>query len=467
MSILPSGDQSSYGVALVETAVRHLVKAPGLSAEEVVKRARVLGSYMDDVVKCCNPRDNPASYRHCQVAARPAVNGLLSLIQMSSKIETRTGALIALACMCFDNLANASDAVTSELFGPMLDRTLRPITEIKEQEESLALLQFLQATCAVAPEAPALVPVLPKVVDLLTGTNGGHPACPAVRSTALEVLVSCALSHHRRAQLVSLLPSSVLQMLVQYAEGHAAEMLFPLGLLFANLSDLPLSLSGQGQHANPHKGDVVKVCATGRNGRIIEMEGSGQALQVHLDNGDIFWYRDDQLMFGEDICSMTVNADAQMFWDQTGFFSDLLACLQASLNSESWPPQSGIFHAKWKLAGTYSRLAKAGLAGQLHGAVNPLILLVERRLGDENLMPDADAVRAARLAVGALLELAKEDSSLSQMRLSQNLRASLARMQDEEPAANDLLKILANIPSQTLPHPQLDATSVELVTRPW
>mmetsp|Transcript_56704 Transcript_56704/g.88244 ORF Transcript_56704/g.88244 Transcript_56704/m.88244 type:complete len:417 (-) Transcript_56704:126-1376(-) len=416
MSVLPSGDECSSGVALVQNAVRHIEKCVGMSPADMNKRIRIIEATIHDVSQSCNANINPASFRNCQVVARPAIDGLLSVAQRSPKIEARIGALLALACVSFDNLENASVAVTSEIFEPMLSRILRPIVEIREQEAVLALMQLLQAICAVAPEAPALVPILPRVLDLLVGNQEGHPACTSVRIVALEILVSCSLSHQRRAQLLSLLPESVLKVLVDIAEAptHGTAMVYPLGLLFANLSDLSQSMSGNEDMPVP------KDC----------------------------------------------NGIVQMFWARTGFFSDLHACLEASLNSQSWPPQSGIYHATWKMANTYLRLSVAGFVDELRSALLPLMSIVERRAGDTGILLDAEHARAARSVVKVLRDLANDESSIIQMRSSQKLPQALANMQSEEPAATDLLNVLIGQSShgQGLLEKALYA---ENISKPW
>merc|ERR1712232_689719 len=85
----------------------------------------------------------------------------------------------------------------------------------------------------------------------------------------------------------------------------------------------------------------------------------------------------------------------QAFLERTGFFSDLHACLEASLRSESWPPQSGIYHARWKLANTYFRLSAAGFINEIRNALIPLVSMVERCAGDANMPVDAQDARAA------------------------------------------------------------------------
>lgn len=267
---------------------------------------------------------------------------------------------MALVCICFDNTENASVVATSRLFKPMLDQALRPIIEIRQQEEVLSLLQLLQTIYAVAPEAPALVPVLPRVVALLMGAHEGHPACNAVRLAALEVLVSCSLSQQRRSQLASLLPESLLMTFVSGVEGKGSPMAFPLGLMLANLSDIFI----------PE--------ATTRFGSI-----------------------------------------SHSFWERTGFFDDLLSCLEATLNSEAWPPQSLVFHTPWKLVNTYLRLSRAGFSDALHDAITPLVALVERQASNDSV-PSADDAKAARLAEEVVQELTTDPTSLAQMRMAQS-----------------------------------------------
>lgn len=367
---------------------------------------RLLKGYAEDIKTSCNPSENPAAFRNCQEAARPAVEGLLSLVQASTSIDTQITALTAMSCMCFGNLENASEVVTSSLFGSTMKQALLPIIEIRQQEEVLAALQLLQAICAVAPEAPSIVPILPTIVALLAGTQEGHAACDAVRMTALEVLVSCSLSTKRRSQLTSLLPESILTTVVNDVGSNGGEMAFPLGLLLANLSDLcPMP--------------------------------AAEANSSSISNS---------------------------FWEQTGFLNALLSCLEATLRSQPWPPQSGIYHAPWKLANTYLRLSRAGFQNLLHLAVVPLVALVERRANNENIL-SADDARAARLSAEVLRELATTDTRLIEtMRSAQQLTEALVNMQAEEPAARDLLALLATEKSALC---QQDLGCMTAQATPW
>lgn len=413
MSVLPSGDDSAFGVASVQASVRNLEKVSDMSPAEMSKRARTLKGYAEDVVLCCGPKQNPEAFRRCQVAAKPACAGLLRLAQCGANPEICIVAMSALACICFDNLENASVIVTSDLFTPSLSRALEPILEIRQQEQVLAGLQLLQALCAVAPEAPQLVPLMPCVVELLTGAvQEGHAPCSAVRMTALEVLVSCSLSRHRRLQLVSLLPESVLMMVLTDAKNNPSTMLFPMGLLLANLSDL------------------------------------SDAFQPGTSSVNSF------------------KSISQGFWEQTGFFNDLQACLSATLQSQAWPPQSGVYHTSWKLANTYLRLARTGICDELRNAVVLLAALVEERADNSKILGCGES-RAARLAVQVLQSMATDSVSLSQMKQAQKLPAALANMKQEEPASQDLLDRLTKGNPNTTHGSEDQCRYTSTVAKPW
>lgn len=414
MAALPSGDESYFGVTAVQASVRSLEKALDMPAAEVAKRVRTLRGYADDLVQYCNPAKNPVSFRNCQAVAGSSGEGLLRLAQSSASQDMRITALTALTCICLNNVENASTVVASENFKPMHDQALRPIIEIRQQEEVLALLQLLQAICAVSPEAPALIPLMPRVVALLVGAEEGHAACSAVRMTAIEVLVSFSLSHQRRSKVACLLPESVLTTLINDVEVDGATMAFPLGLLLANLSDL-FSVS---QSANTVLSDLG------------------------------------------------FNKIINQFWEQTGFLGDLLSCLEASLNSEPWPPQSGIYHMPWKLASTYLRLSRAGFRDGLHGVVPSLVALVERWVNNECALSSDDA-RAACFAVDVLLEISADAASLEQMRLSLDLPRALLSMQAQEPAAANLLQLLTKESSISPGHSEGQLSYVTAAAKPW
>merc|ERR1719284_480545 len=158
---------------------------------------------------------------------------------------------------------------------------------------------------------------------------------------------------------------------------HGTAMVFPLGLLLANLSDL----------------------------------SSSNAANVDA--------------------AQTSNSIEHAFWERTGFFSDLCACLEASLRAESWPPQSGIYHAKWKLANTFFRLSAAGFVNEVRNALIPLMSMVEHCAGDSSMPIDAQDARAARSVVQVLREFGNDEASIAQMRSSQKLSRALATMQND------------------------------------
>jgi len=223
---------------------------------------------------------------------------------------------------------------------------LRPIAEITQQQECLAALQMLQALAAAVPEAPALRPLLPRVVALLLGRQEGHPPCGAVRAVAVEMLASCSLARQLRKDVAGLLPESGLSTLLAGAEAGAPADAFALALLLANLSELE-----------------VPPCEAAKEVEPTPVRSFGEV--------------------------------AQPLWERCGFFNCLAACLGAALRREQWPEGSGAYHRPWKLCGTCLWLALAGFSTSLHGAVPMLIEVVERRIASAEA-EDADAARAAR-----------------------------------------------------------------------
>mmetsp|Transcript_136233 Transcript_136233/g.303513 ORF Transcript_136233/g.303513 Transcript_136233/m.303513 type:complete len:418 (-) Transcript_136233:51-1304(-) len=394
MAALPTGDENSVGVASVEACVRHLMKLTEVDTAELVKRERQLQGYVETLTEYCDPSKNPTAYRVCQNSGQPAVKGLLVLGRAASRIEVRASVLVALARISFGSPESAAEVVTSELFEALLGVAFRPITEMKQQEEHLAALLLLQALAAAVPEAPMLARHLPCVAALILGEQTGYPACAPVRAAGVEVFVSCTLSHQLRNVAARLLPAPELTATMAEAEapgrwGPAGA--FPMGLLLANLCDLA---EPSGEEPLRYFGDV----------------GRG-------------------------------------FWERTAFFGALARCLEASLSAEEYPPQSGIYHSPWKLAGTCMRLAMAGHGHELHPSI-PLLASLVARVGEGEAGAEAgctstDGERAARLAAAALRGMAAEDEAVALMREAQELPAALRRMADAgEPAAQDLLEAL-------------------------
>mmetsp|Transcript_52958 Transcript_52958/g.95244 ORF Transcript_52958/g.95244 Transcript_52958/m.95244 type:complete len:429 (+) Transcript_52958:75-1361(+) len=392
--LLPTGE-GTCGVASAEASVRGLKNVPELATTELSKRMRLLKGYSDDLCRLCAPAHNPDAYRRCQDLAEPAVKGLLTLVLSTNRTDVRVSGLNALARLCFNHLGNASAVVTSEELEPVLDNAFRAVADARQQEELLAAVQLLQAAAAAAPEAPSLVAVLPKVSAVLIGERDGYAACRAARMVALEFLVSCSLSHQQRHHVAEVLPESALTLLLESVEDPASAAtawIFPLGLLLANLCDLPI--------------------------------------------------------LGSNSPSTLFGAVAQPFWTRHNFFDDLIACLQASMRSEPWPPLSGIYHMSWKLANTCMRLALAGYVNELRGAVGPLSTLVEQHAQSSEAagMHGAFApARAARLAAAALRELTAEEELRTEMRNSHRLTEALVQMTADEPAALALLEVLGGV----------------------
>jgi len=399
MAALPDGDEGSVGVTSIEACVRIFHRVPELTQNELKQRAGMLQRYADDLTQLCDPRQNPTSFSSCQASAEGAVPGLLHTAQLVPKIEARVAAYVALARISFGCVQTASCVATCEQLLPTVEEALRPISEIIQQQECISCLQMLQALAAVVPEAPAVRGCLPKVAALMAGEREGHAPCRALRFVAMEVLVSCAHSSQLRKQVGNLLPMSALALLSADADQGSASESFTFSLLLASLSDLEVP-------ANENAVTEESVLQT----------------------------------FGQ---------YAQGIWDRIDFFGELANCLSASLRRDQWPPESGIYHTPWKLAGTCMRLALAGHAQNLDRAAAPLVATVERRIssavqGDDATteVQDADAARAARLAAVALRELLQCGLAETATREKPCFLEALKLMQSEEPAAADLIQIL-------------------------
>lgn len=411
---LPSGEDDNRGVLQVERVANNLLLC--MEAQAVVQRARVLQGYAEELSSYVDPGENGSAFRRCQTAALRAIDPLLMIARdarqaMETRKDTLTGTRVAafdaLARICFDNAEGASTAAQStELLEAAVMAALRPAEQVQQQQEHLAALHLVQAIGAAVPEAPVLRTLLPAVAALAVQLeepspesriaamellhNRAHPAFRSVRTTALEVLVSCSLGRKCREGVAASLPESHLLAILADTWDDSPVRAFTVSLLCANLCDLE-----------------VPADAEGSSGRRFDQ----QALNL---------------------------------WTSIGFFEDIASCLSAALEMLPWPPESQIYHRPWKLLNTILRLVLAGHEQQLIGAVEPLVTCVLRRLSgnDSADLVAADDARAARLAAQALLALAKNPETVKVLRRSSGLPDALRCMVNEEPAAAELLELV-------------------------
>lgn len=304
-------------------------------------------------------------------------------------MQGRLAAFLALARLIFNSSENAATVASLESFVPAIENALKPITEMLQQEEHIAALHLLQGVAATVPEAPCVAALLSTVMSLAVGGQRGYPACRAVRTLCLEVLVSCALSSSRKRQVAQLLPAQALDALLGDADtdAEAEARSMPLGLLLACLCDAVL----------------------------------------HDAQGPT------EITFGE---------YGSSFWERTSFFFNLAACMGAAQRGEQWPPGSGIYHRAWKLAFACKQLALGGHAAQLVGCAEPLVAMVEQRASDEGAVVSADVATASRLAVVALRSLCGSSAAMATMRESPALPEALRQLEAEEEAARHVLRAL-------------------------
>jgi len=216
-----------------------------------------------------------------------------------------------------------------------------------------------------------------------------------VRAVGVETLASCSLARQLRADVAQLLPAASLSVALTEAEANGPADAFAMALLLANLCELEVP-----------PGDIP---------------GDAEPPPVQS--------------FGE---------LARPFWEHSGFFSNLAACLGAAQRREPWPEGSGAYHRPWKLCGTCLRLVSAGFGHEMRETVPLLMAAVEARTTAAEA-EDADSARAARLAAAALWELAQAEDAdgqtVASLTGSTSLREALSLMQEEEPAS--LLQALA------------------------
>jgi len=414
--MLPSGEDDNHGVLQVERVVSNLILC--MESRAVVPRARVLQGYAEELSSYCDPGENGSSFRHCQAAAIRAIDPLLMAARDARQATetrkdtltgTRVAAFDALARICFDNAEAASTAAESiELLEAAVIAALKPAEQVQQQQEHLAALHLVQAIGAAVPEAPALRTLLPAVAAMAVQLEEQepdsraatmellhsrvHPAFRSVRTTALEVLVSCSLGRKCRESVSASLPESRLHAILADTWDDSPVRAFTVSLLCANLCDLEVPA------------DAVAEGYTGRR-------------------------------FDEEALSL---------WTSIGFFEDIASCLSAALEMLPWPPQSQIYHRPWKLLNTILRLVLAGHAQQLIRAVEPLVTCVLRRLPENDAagLVSADEARAARLAAQALLGLAINTEAVNVLRQSSSLPDALRCMINEEPAAAELLELV-------------------------
>lgn len=394
---LPAGvDEGTSEQAMVESSVRALalVHEEAANISELSSRARSLRHHAELLAEHCNPEANPGSYRLCQAAALPAAPSLLALARLaadkrraSPDHSVRTASLAALTWLCLGNKEAASEVASMESFPVTLEFSLRPVLEIRQQEEHMVALQLMQALAALTPEAPSVAMLLGRVVALLNPEEAGHIVSAPVRLSALGVVLSCAFSQSRRRQVGSLLSEPMARSILEWA-GEQRERIegaaFLVSLMFAN---------------------------------ICELEVPGSHEQVFADM-------------------------AMPLWEECGFFPELAAALAASLQGQPWPPNSRSFHSSAKLSATCALLATAGHVDRLKDTVSSLVAVVEARALHDELTAADDAL-SARRAVVALNEFQYDDQVIALMRDSgASFAEALRLMEAEEPAAVALAESL-------------------------
>eukprot|EP00747_Dinoflagellata_sp_TGD_P166104 gnl/TRDRNA2_/TRDRNA2_188375_c0_seq1.p1 gnl/TRDRNA2_/TRDRNA2_188375_c0~~gnl/TRDRNA2_/TRDRNA2_188375_c0_seq1.p1 ORF type:complete len:416 (+),score=84.77 gnl/TRDRNA2_/TRDRNA2_188375_c0_seq1:57-1304(+) len=415
---MTGANQSTCGVASVEACSLAIQK--GVEGKAPADYARALKGFIADMAINCNPEANPGGFRQCQAAAERAIVPLLGVAKLAEKIDLRIAAFEALARICYGNAEMAGLVVTKDhLFEHAVTRVLRPIVQVQQQEESLYALLLMQVVAALVPEAPAVGTLLRPIVAFVSDQDAEHPLFEPVKATAVEVLVSCSYTRHRREQIAALLDERAVKALLAAALESPGRALFAVQVLFANLCDLAMPL--------PVGNDLQ------------EIPGVIQPPQLF---GDV----------------------ARQLWENTGFVADLGACLTAALAGEQWPPQGGMRHLPWKLSSTCMQLSLAGHAVP----VSPLIATIERRQSLDTV--GADDARAARLAAVALRGQTGCQETRLQMQESSLLVDALRHVAAEEPAAQELLQMLSDGNEATSAEPMVDVAcpgSEVVVAKPW
>lgn len=344
---------------------------------------------------------NRATFCKFRQQVLEVATSLLSTAQQAESVGVRLLVLQELVGLCWTSAEVAAllaDAGNSNFAGAVL-ANVQPLEHAGQQEEHLHALRLAQVVAEVVPEAPEFRHLLPRLADIATGSEAGRfPWLRAVRIAAVEVLVSLTHSRSRRRDVSLMLSWFKMQELLSLTSAQRVRVVrdevsdeqmqsFVIGLLLANLSDLPFP-----------------------------------------DNLHV--------LFGE---------LGRQVWQASGFFENLAHCLEASLRAEPWPRHAQVWYSPWKLCGLCARLVDLeGLGAELSPCLPGLLRAVTARGSPTATVEVVRASRSAAIALRTMAGVGGPSSKVRTLLLKeegaiQALRAAAV----EEPAAQDLLDLLS------------------------
>mmetsp|Transcript_124776 Transcript_124776/g.216382 ORF Transcript_124776/g.216382 Transcript_124776/m.216382 type:complete len:527 (-) Transcript_124776:122-1702(-) len=430
------------------------------------EQQRKLAEIVDEL-KRCDQTDRMA-FRRCQADVMRAMKPMCILAWEAKGFEVRLMALESLTQCVMDDSEMAALLGASGLLERAVNHSLRPVDTVGHQGEYLAALQIELAVASVVPEAPAHKSLIPNVVKLLMNKVDNSVE---VRHTAMEVLTNLSFATYQRHEVAALLPESLLEVLLESdASSDIQKMHVAAGR--ASICDIDperLTLSKEDTGRLSDVNVLAKVTghtatnfsAGAREFTKMVAKTSEGAHKKGMQEMDGYHFNAALLM--ANVCELEVPGAeppktfaqiAEPFWNKTGFFRGVGACLTATLKGEAWPVVCDVHHKPLRIVGTLLHLAFTGHMEKLTHAIPPLLKAVMVCLEepmDINGEPRAE-VRVARLAAVTLRELTRsekredeEESFLaSTVRLQYyrnqvKIDQALDKLKDEEPAAGDLL----------------------------
>lgn len=414
----------------------------------------------------CNKSDRMA-VRRCQSQMGAAMKPILILAAEAAGKAVRCASFEALIQATTGNVELAALLASSGQLERAVNWALRPEDSMGQSEEYMAGLTLELLVAEVVPEAPVHLHILPSIVRIL---NEGLLVELDVRHLCIEILAHLSFTHHRCCDLAASFSEPLVNFLLadRGSKGTVHEAVQGKAVLTdAVKSDKQrksiAAVSGMDFGDNFH--DLKSHCqdasfSSGMRqfGEIMRRStriGTQTAAQLSsLSNnmdGHLFYVG----LLMANLCEMIVpgtnrsfGSFAEPFWSRILFFPGFAICLGTSLEGEPWPPLCDGRHKPLQLVCTYLKLISGGYAGKLSAAVEPLVTAIKACSSvAEGTATDR---RVARLSCIALRNLVWESPrakldlrNLAEERGGERLQESLEKLASEEPAAGDLLDILA------------------------
>jgi len=291
----------------------------------------------------------------------------------------------------------------SGLLGEALQKNL-DVDDHCEQERIFYALSLALVVASHVPENHVFHGCMPTFVGIASGTWHQQPF-RAVQITTIHTLVHLCCSRISRRWINDAFTVEKVEALLEAAqrkdsEGRCVpEHTFQACMLLANLCDLHVVTVPKSPHLEGLEGPQTST----------------------------FGYFADEI------------------WRAEEFFVSFAACMAASAKGEPWPPTSQTHWVPWKLTLTAERLARHGYAHDLRMSLVPLATFVVWSSSSDSTLDQPE--RTGRLAIEAVRSIASAAGDTERLRsdvfgaLGMSFQKALQKLQEEHPAAQDLLDI--------------------------